>query len=76
MLKTNDVRIQGYPPIEIILSHYAAIPILLRAVKEHCPEVLVAWDEARTTLQKPCALVPATRTGEATLYPEGEVSNG
>lgn len=67
-LMTKDVRVQGYPPLDLILSHFDSLPVLIQAVKQHCPEVLAEWDKLRNLGRPPTDLVPATRSGELALH--------
>lgn len=42
-LTTKDVRVNGYPPLDEILAYFDAIPALLEACREHCPQVVEQW---------------------------------
>lgn len=63
-LTTKDLRINGYPSLDIIMAHFEALPLLVEAVRRTDPEVLALWDTARGMLRPPRTLVPVTRAGE------------
>lgn len=43
MLTTRDIRVNGYPPLDEVLAHFDAIPVLIEACKLHSPETLEQW---------------------------------
>lgn len=41
------IKLEGYPPLEVILAHYNAIPILIQALIKTDHATLATWDKAR-----------------------------
>jgi hypothetical protein len=57
-------RINGYPDMRVIIAHYDSIPILIEAVRQHCPpQILATWDAARQTDpgKREISIAPAAR---------------
>lgn len=59
-LPLNAVRVNGYPELETILAFYDSIPVLLDAVRRHCPEELAKWEEA-CRIERPERLIQTIR---------------
>jgi hypothetical protein len=50
LVPLDAFRINGYPDMRVVIAHYDSIPILIEAVRQHCPpQVLADWDAARNT---------------------------
>jgi hypothetical protein len=47
-LTTKDLRVNGYPPLDVIMAHYDAIPVLVDALRRMgALDVLEQWERTR-----------------------------
>lgn len=50
-MKVKDIKIDGFPELALVLSHYSAIPLLIREAKKNNVD-FSSWDENRSELEK------------------------
>lgn len=67
MLTTKDIRINGYPPLDVILAHFDALPILIQGAD---PQALYKWDVARNVERGAVSIRPVSKRAEDLLNPE------
>lgn len=68
-ITTKDVRVNGYPPLDVILAHFDALPLLVQAITRVAPSELNAWDLARNFERKPVLLHAVSKYAEEVLNP-------
>lgn len=67
-LTTRNVRVNGYPPLDVVLAHFDAIPILINALRlASLQDVLEAWDLARNAPRSQSVLQPISKASENIL---------
>jgi hypothetical protein len=73
-LTTKDIRVNGYPPLDVVLAYFDAIPVLLEACKQHSPNTLDDW-LAHLNVEPIATRVlhPVTPKAEQVLNPAIEV---
>lgn len=45
-MKVSDIKIEGYPDLNVILAHFNAIPVLISHLRDR-PSALHEWDMLR-----------------------------
>lgn len=70
-ITTKDVRVNGYPPLDIILAHFDALPVLLETLRrfDPTPEAMADWEAAKNILRPPVLLHAVSRRAEEILNP-------
>lgn len=65
ILTTKNVRVNGYPPLDVVLAHFDAIPVLITALRAAAlQEALDAWDLARNVPRTQSVLQPMSAAAE------------
>lgn len=63
-LTTQDIRINGYPPLDTILAHFDAMPVLVASLRALDPVAFALWDIARQAPRPAYHLLPVSRRAE------------
>jgi len=69
-ITTKDVRVNGYPPLDVVLAYFDALPALLRRLKQLAPgESFTEWEELRAAPRRPLRIEPISRHADKLLNP-------
>lgn len=71
-LTTQDVRVNGYPPLDVVLAFYDSVPALVRLVRQYAPDDLTVIEQARNSGRMPAAIEPVSSRAAALLEAEAE----